>query len=164
MATLRSMRRLCGRWRRRGYITNRRPRFPSSCAAVTITINQRACLPSGLSFIANPRWLHTLTLARWRSEYAGVMHRPSALVQFQGRAYKFQCCPNLWSGVGRISLAPETEKPPRCDLSEIRSGVLIANVRSCPMTDKLLQCRECPLCATKQTSRFWFEIAKVTAD
>ena len=112
------MRRLCGRWRWRGYITNRCPRLPSSCAAVTFTISQRARLPSGLSFIANPRWSHKLTVARWRSEYAGVMHRPSALVQFQGRAYKFQCCPNLWGGVGRISLAPETEKHPRGDLSK----------------------------------------------
>jgi hypothetical protein len=39
-----------------------------------------------------------------RSEYAGVMQRPSALVQFQGRVYKFQCCPNLWFGVGRTLL------------------------------------------------------------
>ena len=129
MATLRSMRRLCGRWRRRGYITNRRPRLPSSFAAVTFTISQRACLPSGLSFIANPRWSHRLTVARWRSEYAGVMHRPSALVQFQGRAYKIQCCPNLWFGVRRVFHAPESERPPRGGPSEIRSDVLIRRLR-----------------------------------
>src|SRR5450755_3655676 len=37
--------------------------------------------------------------------------------------------------------------PPCGGLSEIRSGVLIVNVRSCPIADKMLQCRECPLCA-----------------
>ena len=26
------------------------------------------------------------------------------------------------------------------------------NVRSCPIADKLLQCRECPLCANRFTS------------
>jgi hypothetical protein len=129
MATLRPMHRLRVRWGWRGFITDGRPHLPKSCAAVTFAISHRACLPSGLSFIANPRWSHRLTVARWRSEYAGVMQRPSALVQFQGRAYKFQCCPNLWFGVRRVLLSPESEKPPRGGLAEIRSGVLIRRVR-----------------------------------
>jgi hypothetical protein len=85
------MHRLRVRWGWRGFITDGRHHLPKSCAAVTFAISHRACLPSGLSFIANPRWSHRLTVARWRSEYAGVMHRPSALVQFQGRAYKLRC-------------------------------------------------------------------------
>jgi hypothetical protein len=46
-----------------------------------------------------------------------------------------------------LSIFEQTERPSRGGLSEIRSGVLIVNVRSCPKADKLLRCRECPLSA-----------------
>jgi hypothetical protein len=38
MATLRSMRRLRGRWDQRGYVTDRRPHLPSSNSAVALNI------------------------------------------------------------------------------------------------------------------------------
>src|SRR5664280_563072 len=46
-----------------------------------------------------------------------------------------------------LSIFEQTERPSRGGLSEIRSGVLIVNVRSCPKADKLLRCSEMTLSA-----------------